>query len=75
MIVEILNENAFGARIEHDGAFSNNSLNEKGRSRFFVDRICCASEIPAILSILEPMVGVTCVRVNVTTKTVSGAVP
>jgi copper chaperone CopZ len=72
-IETILNDNAFGARIERDGAASKGNRNEMGRSRFFVDKICCASEIPAIRTIVEPLVGVTSVRVNVTTKTVCDA--
>lgn len=41
-----------------------------GRSSFFVEKICCASEIPAIKAIVEPLAGVKDVRINVTTKTV-----
>jgi copper chaperone CopZ len=69
-IAKILNNNAFGARIERDGG-TKHTRNTRGTSRFYVDRICCASEVPAILSIVEPLLGVTGVRVNVTTKTVS----
>jgi copper chaperone CopZ len=35
-----------------------------------VQKICCASEIPAIKVIIEPMSGVSKVSINVTTKTV-----
>lgn len=45
-----------------------------GRSRFFVDGICCASEIPAIRSIVDPIHGVSNVMINVTTKMVSRAI-
>ncbi|KAG7346359.1 heavy metal translocating P-type ATPase [Nitzschia inconspicua] len=41
-----------------------------GRSRFFVDKICCATEIPAIRSIVEPIAGVSGVMINVTNKLV-----
>ena len=41
-----------------------------GRSQFYVGGICCASEIPAINSILEPLPGVKNVSINTTTKTV-----
>jgi copper chaperone CopZ len=67
-IEEILNNNSFGARIERDGGFSTDGT--VGRSRLFVERICCASEIPAIKSIVEPMDGITGVMINVTTKMV-----
>lgn len=49
---------------------NNNNPNEEGRSAFFVEKICCASEIPAILQIVEPLDGVSNVRINVTTKMV-----
>jgi len=42
----------------------------KGRSHFHVQRICCASEIPAIHSILLPIEGVVDVSINVTHKMV-----
>jgi hypothetical protein len=42
-----------------------------GRSRFYVDKICCASEIPAIRSIVEPIDGVDGIMINVTTKMAS----
>jgi len=42
----------------------------KGRSKFFVDHICCASEIPAINAILEPLDGVHAIKVNTTSKLV-----
>ena len=42
----------------------------EARSEFFVKEICCASEIPAVRSIIEPMAGVTKVSVNVPNKTV-----
>jgi copper chaperone CopZ len=67
-IETILNNNSFGARIERDGGFSENGT--VGRSRMFVENICCASEIPAIKSIIEPMDGITGVMINVTTKMV-----
>ena len=41
-----------------------------GRSSFYVANICCASEIPAINSIVHPMNGTRKVSLNVTTKMV-----
>jgi copper chaperone CopZ len=68
-IERILNVNSFGAKVERDGG---QAMNEKsvGRSRFFVEKICCASEIPAIRSIVEPIDGVSGILINVTTKMV-----
>jgi copper chaperone CopZ len=76
-ITEALNKNHFGASIKRDGgatlpptAADMAALPTKGRSHFFVQHICCASEIPAINSIVEPIQGVSAVSINVTTKTV-----
>jgi ribosomal protein L32/copper chaperone CopZ len=77
-IAAALNKNHFGASIKRDGGASvmtptaadMAALPTKGRSHFFVQHICCASEIPAINSIVEPMQGVSAVSINVTTKTV-----
>lgn len=41
-----------------------------GKSQFFVEKICCASEIPAINAIVGPLDGVLDVVVNATTNTV-----
>lgn len=41
-----------------------------GRSQFSVQNVCCASEIPAILKIVQPIPGVKAVTVNTTTKVV-----
>jgi copper chaperone CopZ len=46
------------------------TVRTSGKSSFFVSGICCASEIPAINSILEPLNGVDKVTINVTNKTV-----
>ena len=43
------------------------------KSRFYASGICCASEIPAIKEILDPMEGVSSVSVNVAMRTVRGA--
>jgi copper chaperone CopZ len=67
-IETILNNNSFGATIERDGGLPMNGV--VGRSRLYVERICCASEIPAIKSIVEPMTGIAGVMINVTTKMV-----
>jgi copper chaperone CopZ len=79
-IAATLNKNHFGASIKRDGGASAMTspptaadmaaLPTKGRSHFFVQHICCASEIPAINCIVEPIKGVSAVSINVTTKTV-----
>lgn len=72
----VLNKNHFGAAVKRDGAanaakkVAAAAVPSKGRSHFFVAHICCASEIPAINTIVEPMRGVSSVSINVTTKTV-----
>jgi len=43
----------------------------RGRSLFQVKGICCASELPAVRSIMEAMEGVTDHTVNLTTKTLT----
>jgi copper chaperone CopZ len=68
-IKSILDENHFEAIIQRDGGKSRKSSSQS-RSSFYVENICCASEIPAINSILTPLDGVTKVRINVTTKMV-----
>ncbi len=40
------------------------------RSRFYVRGICCASEVPAIKSIVKSLVGVSTLQINITTKVV-----
>ena len=49
---------------------TNNQATNGRRSSFYVARICCASEIPAIHSIVYPMNGTRKVSINVTTKMV-----
>ena len=66
----VLNKNRFAAKVKHDGAASQAAGYTSGRSQFFVQKICCASEIPAINSIVEPIAGVTKVSINVTSKMV-----
>jgi copper chaperone CopZ len=68
-IINILEKNHFGATIKRDGGLSFKHSSRR-RSRFFVDKICCASEIPAIRAIVSPLDGVSNVMINVTTKTV-----
>eukprot|EP00569_Conticribra_weissflogii_P000080 CAMPEP_0171356732 /NCGR_PEP_ID=MMETSP0878-20121228/45878_1 /TAXON_ID=67004 /ORGANISM="Thalassiosira weissflogii, Strain CCMP1336" /LENGTH=1229 /DNA_ID=CAMNT_0011862759 /DNA_START=432 /DNA_END=4121 /DNA_ORIENTATION=- len=41
-----------------------------GRSHFFVEKICCASEARAINSIVKPLEGVLAITVNTTSKIV-----
>jgi len=67
-IVGILNKVRFGASIKRDGGISSTST--VGRSQLFVEGICCASEIPAINRILEPLKGVNQVSMNVQGKLV-----
>ena len=74
ILESILNQNGFGASLLQDGgavAASSAVKPTVGKSRFYVDRICCASEIPAINAIVTPLAGVTKVSINVTTKMVS----
>lgn len=69
-IESILNKSRFGATLKRDGAAGVAAASGKGRSQFHVEKICCASEIPAINSILNPIEGVSKVQINVTTKMV-----
>ena len=78
-IKAVLDAEKFDARITKDAGAeaaakqSRNvtlALTTSGKSSFFVSGICCASEIPAINSILEPLNGVDKVTINVTNKTV-----
>ena len=65
---------SFGATVTRDGGEISGSgtptTTTTGRSQFYVQNICCASEIPAILSIVEPVPGVHKVSINTTTKLV-----
>lgn len=81
-IRDALNKNHFGAKLVKDGqdlikekqqsnlGASGNSGGTTGRSELLVKQICCASEIPAVRSIVEPLPGVTKVSINVPNKTV-----
>lgn len=71
-IMDALNDDLFGAKIVKDaGAAAEEAASvTMCRSQFHVEEICCASEIPAIKSIVEPMAGVTEVSVNTSAKTV-----
>ena len=40
------------------------------RSQFYVQGICCASEIPAVRKIVKPLTGVSKLNINLTTKVV-----
>ena len=40
------------------------------RSSFFVQGICCASEVPSIRRIVRPLMGVSSLQINITTKRV-----
>ena len=70
-----LNEENMGASVKRDGAeavgiSSTLPTDTIGRSQFYVANICCASEIPAIRKIVEPLEGVKSVSINTTSKTV-----
>lgn len=65
----ILNKNRFGATLKRDGGIRT-AEGTTGRSQLYVQKICCASEIPGINNILQPMKGVSNVSINVTTKMV-----
>ena len=67
-IESALNKARFGASVKRDGGARMVGAGGSGRSQFHVEKICCASEIPAINKILEPIDGVTKVAINVTTK-------
>jgi len=83
-IFETLKDNSFGPSLKRDGGKAAAILqlqkkkqqqtaaaaNTKGRSQYFVNGICCSSEIPLIDSLLRPIEGVDNVRINVTTKAV-----
>jgi hypothetical protein len=49
-------------------SFVASSTGNTGRSTFYVQEICCATEIAAIRSIVEPLVGVASARINPTVK-------
>lgn len=68
-----LNKENMGATVKRDGAAEAGITavpDHVGRSQFHARGICCASEIPAISAIVEPMPGVKSVTINTTTKTV-----
>lgn len=69
VLADILNQNDFGASIRRDGGGKKKQTG-RGKSRFYVDKICCASEIPMIKSIVNPIEGTSAVSINVTTKMV-----
>ena len=73
-IADALNKDLFGASVVRDGGKTTRPTNTvaqsaQGRSEFFVKEICCASEIPAVRGIVEPMPGVSKVSINVPNKT------
>lgn len=41
------------------------------RSKFYVSGICCASEVPAVKRIVKPLIGVSKLQINITTKMVN----
>lgn len=72
-VEKALNDNLLNATILRDGGATANRDHQQqtaGRSQFYVQHICCASEIPAIHSILDPLNGITAVSINVTNKLV-----
>lgn len=77
-IVSALNRENFGAKLKLDGAVTfrqqqSQQLSPSStlvQSKIFVQQICCASEIPMINDVVQPLEGVTNVKVNTTTKMV-----
>jgi copper chaperone CopZ len=69
ILKDILNQNDFGASIRRDGGAKQKQTGQ-GKSKFYVDKICCASEIPMINSVINPIEGTSAVSINVTTKMV-----
>lgn len=65
---DALNKEKFGAKIRKDGGTI--SKPSVSRSELYVEKICCASEIPAIESILKTLPGISEIKVNPTTKSV-----
>lgn len=72
-VEKVLNENHFGATVLEDGGRSQQKKNGSGKSRFYASGICCASEIPTVRQIVEPLDGVSSVAINVAMKTVSSS--
>jgi copper chaperone CopZ len=66
-IVKILNEELFPSTVQRDGGASLPSI---VRSTFTCKGICCSSEVPTILEILNPFEGVVEVKVNVPVRKV-----
>jgi len=69
-IASILCDEEFETKVETDGGASKHVVGVEGRSKFYVGGICCASEIPAIRTILEPLNGINGLLVTVATKMV-----
>jgi copper chaperone CopZ len=83
-VASVLTENEDGSTIrsswleqengeeEYDDDVTIDSIrtSTSGRSSFYVGQICCASEIPVIHSIVNPMRGTSKVSINVTNKMV-----
>jgi Cd2+/Zn2+-exporting ATPase len=69
-MTKALNVENLAATIKRDGGLAMESQPVTGKSTFYVEHICCASEIPAINQIVEPITGVSVITINVTTKTV-----
>ncbi|GMH68998.1 hypothetical protein TrLO_g1265 [Triparma laevis f. longispina] len=73
-VVEALNYAGFGATLKKDARPKIlpkvSPTKTSGKSSFSIANMCCASEVPPILSILEPMNGVNNVNVNVTARIV-----
>jgi copper chaperone CopZ len=66
-IVTILNDELFPSTVQRDGGASLPSI---VRSTFTCKGICCSSEVPTILEILNPFEGVIEVKVNVPVRKV-----
>jgi len=67
-INQILNKGGFESTLSKGDFGTVETDTAVGRSQFFVEKICCASEVPVIQKILEPHAGIIRVSINVTNK-------
>lgn len=71
-LAQRLTKNGFVATVKFDGGGAVTAASGTGPARtvLYVEGICCASEVPAVTSILEPLPGVSRISVNTTAKLV-----
>ncbi|KAL3918150.1 MAG: hypothetical protein SGILL_004373 [Bacillariaceae sp.] len=62
--------NSIQQETENPSSASDESSHHWVRSAFYVQGICCASEIPAVRKIVKPLPGVSKLNINLTTKVV-----